>query len=338
MTDWTDPIRLALVGTGAISQIVHVPIFVEREDVELVAVADIDRPKAETIARRFGVAEVIEPDEALSREDFDAVVLCSPNNTHEEMAIRALGAGKHVFVERPLARTAAGAERVLEAAREAGTCLVVGLPHRFRPEVAALRSFVAGGELGELYAVRSSWLTRHVPLTRPTWRQDREAAGGGALVDLGVPALDLCLWIVDFPEIKRVSCMVQRGQYDVEEAATLLFESTGGVAFTVEVSSRLFAAEDRFYARVMGTEGSGSLPPLEVYKLLGGRPLAVTPKQPRPQGGENPYTNAYRRLLDHFIRSAGGRRDVELPTEQVRLMALIEAAYASAESGREVEL
>ncbi len=88
----------------------------------------------------------------------------------------------------------------------------------------------------------------------------------------------------------------------------------------------------------MGDEGSGSLPPLEVYKKVGGRPMEVTPRQPKPRGGENPYTNAYRRLLDDFVRQITGLRDITIPEEQVGLMALIEAAYRSAEEGREVEL
>jgi predicted dehydrogenase len=75
-----------------------------------------------------------------------------------------------------------------------------------------------------------------------------------------------------------------------------------------------------------------------VFKQLGGRPIEVTPRQPRPQGGENPYTNAYRRLLDDFVQSVAGRSDAELPREQVALMSFIEAAYRSAEAGREVEL
>jgi hypothetical protein len=146
-----------------------------------------------------------------------------------------------------------------------------------------------------------------------------------------VPALDLCLWLVGFPAMKRVSCVTTHVESTVEDAATLMAESADGIALTLEVSNRLFAGEDRYYARVMGTEGSGSLPPLEVFKQLGGRPIEVTPRQPRPQGGENPYTNAYRRLLDDFVQSVAGRSDAELPLEQVALMGFIEAAYRSAE-------
>ena len=338
MTEGGSPVRVGVIGTGAISQVVHVPIFAEREDVDLLAVADADLHKAEALSQRFGVPLVLTDDALITHDELDAVVICTPNYLHEGMAIAALEAGKHVFVERPLATTSEGAKRVLDAAERAGKVLVVGMPHRFRPGVAALRNFIAGGELGDLYAVRGSWMTRLMPGSRHTWRYDRQEAGGGALIDLGVPALDLCLWLVGFPAMKRVSCVTARVESSVEDAATLMAESEEGIALTLEVSNRLFAGDDRYYARVMGTEGSGSLPPLEVFKQLGGRPMDVTPRQPRPQGGENPYTNAYRRLLDDFVQSVAGRSDAELPREQVALMGFIEAAYRSAEAGREVEL
>lgn len=332
------PVRVAVVGTGAISQVVHVPILAERQDVDLVAVADVDLPKARTIAERFGVAEAQTPDEVFGRDDLDAVVLCTPNNLHEEQARAALQAGRNVYVERPLALTADGVESLVAAARTSGRILMMGGPHRFRPDVAALRSFVAGGELGKIYAVRGSWLTRRMPVVRATWRHDRTQAGGGALIDLGIPALDLCLWLVGYPDIVRVSCSVTRSEHEVEDAATLMAESDNGIAFTVEVSNRYYAGADRYYARVMGMEGSGSLPELEVYKQLGGRPLDVTPRQPRPRGGENPYTNAYRRQLDHFVRGLAGEVEIKLPAEQAALMRLIAAAYRSADEGREIAL
>ncbi|HSH76097.1 MAG TPA: Gfo/Idh/MocA family oxidoreductase, partial [Longimicrobiales bacterium] len=246
-------------------------------------------------------------------------------------------AGKHVLVERPLATTSAGARRVIDVAERLGRVLVVGMPHRFRPGAGALRNFIAGGELGVLYAVRGSWMTRLMPGSRHTWRYDR-GAGGGALMDLGVPALDLCLWLIDFPAMKRVSCVTSPRGAEVEDAASLMVETEDGIALTLEVSNRLFSGADRYFARVLGTEGSGSLPPLEVFKQLGGRPIEVTPRQPKPRGGENPYTNAYRRLLDSFVQSVAGRSTSELPREQIALMSLVEAAYRSAEAGREVEL
>jgi predicted dehydrogenase len=264
------------------------------------------------------------------------VVIATPNHVHEGLATRALRGGKHVLVERPMALTGEGVERVAAAAEESGRSVMVGLPHRYRPELVALKSFVEEGQLGDVYAVRASWLTRHAPPMRPTWKERRAESGGGALIPLGVPALDICLWLVGHPRVRSVRALLSHGDFEVEDAATLVAETENGIAISVEVSSRHFAAEDRFHARVMGREGSGTTPPLEIYRRLGGRPLNVTPRQPKPRGGENPYMNAYRRQIDHFVRCVGAEAEVDPPREQAELMRLIQAAYRSAEIGSEV--
>jgi len=338
MSERSETVRVGIIGTGAISQVVHVPIFTERKDVDIVALADADAHKARTLADRYRVPRVADWEAVIEDPDIDAIVLTTPNHLHESMCVRALEAGKHVLVERPLASDSAGAQHIVDVAEQTGQILMLGLPHRFRPEVSALRSLVAEGEFGRLYSVRGSWMTRPVAVTRPTWRQRRETAGGGALMDLGIPALDLCLWLTGFPKIRRVSCVLTYGDYEVEDAATLMAETENGMALTLEVSNRLYSNEDRFYARVLGTEGSGALPPLKAFRQLGGRPLEITPRQPTPSGGENPYTNAYRRLLDEFVRAVQGRADIPLPREQVELLRLIEAAYEAAATGREVRL
>ena len=99
-------------------------------------------------ARFFPRATLNFAENLLRFDEVDALVLCTPNNLHEEMAVTALESGLNLLVERPLASTSAGAERVVEAAEKEGRILSVGVPHRFRPEVSALRSFVEGGRLG----------------------------------------------------------------------------------------------------------------------------------------------------------------------------------------------
>lgn len=333
-----DVIRVGVLGTGAITQIVHLPILTEREDVRVLAVSDSDRRKAETIAGRFGVPRVHSDREMLDDDELHALVVSTPNHLHKDQAIAALEAGKHALVERPLAFTGRGVQEVLEVAERTGRKVAVGMSHRYRPDVGALRSFVAGGELGEIYAVRGAWLNRKIPLARVTWRQRPEEAGGGALMDLGVQALDLCLWLVGYPDAERVVAVTRKGEYEVEDSASVMVMAEGGRTFQVEVSSNYYADEDRHYVRVMGSEGSGSLPPLQVQKQLGGRPMDVTPERPAARSRENPYTSAYRRQLDHFVRMASGEADAPPPREQVQLMTLIEAAYRSADRGEEVEL
>ena len=332
------PVRIGVLGTGAVSQIVHLPILSARDDVEVVAVSDTDVPKAKAIAGRFNVSRVVSDQELLEGDLVDSVVISTPNHLHEAPGLAALKAGKHVLVERPLALTARGADRLLKAARKSGRVLMAGMSHRYRPDAAALASFVAGGELGQVYQVRGSWLNRKLHLNRPTWRQSRELAGGGALMDLGVPALDLCLYMVGYPQIRRVCAFTSKGEYEVEDAALVVAGTDQGLVITIEVSWSFFGNEDRQFFRVMGSEGSGSLPPLQVYKQLGGRPLDVTPHKPVPRGVENPYHAAYRRELDLYVSAIAGERDVPLPEDQPALMAVIEAAYRSAAKGREINL
>ena len=157
-------------------------------------------------------------------------------------------------------------------------------------------------------------------------------------MDLGVQALDLCMFLLGEPKITRVTATASTGRYEVEEAATLLAETDNGTAVSIEVSWSYFGEADLRQVRVMGSEGSAAMPPLSVYKQLGGRPLDVTPRQPWPRGGEDPYTNSYRRVLDHFVRTMTSQADAPLPGEQAHVMEVIEAAYRSVELGREVLL
>jgi predicted dehydrogenase len=333
-----EPVRVAVLGTGAISQIVYLPILAERGDVEIRAVADIDSHKAQTLAGRFGIPRVADDEAIFADPEIEAVVVCTPNHLHERQTIQALESGKHVLVERPVAHTAGGVRQIEAAAKAARRSVVPGLSHRYRPDVSALSAFVSGGELGRIFAARGAWLNRRVHVQKATWRQRQAEAGGGALMDLGVPTLDLCLWLLGYPRLGRVRALLARGDYEVEDHAVVMVQTENGAALTVEVGWSYFASDDFHATRVMGTEGTGQLSPLQVYKQLGGRPIDVTPRQPVPRGGENPYTNAYRRQIDHFLRVVAGESEAPFPREQARLMALIAAAYRSAAEGREVEV
>src|SRR6056297_1574875 len=130
MSERSDAVQLAIVGTGAISQVVHVPIFVERQDVDVVALADADPHKARTLAERFGVPRVVGWEAIVEDPDIDAIVITTPNHLHEEMSVRALEAGKHVMVERPIASNSEGAAHIIDVAERTGQILMLGMPHR----------------------------------------------------------------------------------------------------------------------------------------------------------------------------------------------------------------
>ena len=331
-------VRLGVVGAGATSQLMHLPILSERPDVQVAAVSDPDDLKARSVAERFGVPHVVDDDALMADGEIDGVVICAPSFLHEALAASFLEAGKHVLVERPLALSAGGVRWLLSIAQAADKGLVLGMPHRYQPDVSALRTVIADGGLGELSSARMTWLNQAVRRPRTGWRRRALESGGGALMDLGVPALDLALWVLGYPEVERVSAVTPGDGFDVEEEAHLYAVTRSGVALSLAASWRFHGADDRHRFQILGSEGAARLWPLSVFREEGGRAVDVTPRQPLPRGGEDLYTSGYRRLLDHFVRVAAGRDSAEPPAEQHILMSLIEAAYESAREGREVTL
>jgi predicted dehydrogenase len=328
--------RVALLGLGAIAQVVHLPILSQLEDVDLVGACDADYAKARAIAGRFGIPRVFRTDDEVFRaDDIDAVVICTPSHLHEPQAIAALEGGKHVLVEKPLALDAAASERVVATAERTGRSVMVAMNNRYRPDAMALKPFADGGELGELFLVRGAWLNRKVRILRPTWRHRKATAGGGAMMDLGVQTLDLALWFLGFPRVASIVAHMHRGEgIEVEDTAAMLLRLANGAGISLTVTWNLVAERDRHYLRLLGTRGSGAISPLAVYKEVETGLLDVTPSL--PPGRENPYTTSYRHELQHFVRVVQGDAEAALPREQIELMRIVALAYRSAEEKREI--
>jgi predicted dehydrogenase len=331
-----EPVRVGLLGLGAIAQVVHLPILSQLEDLKLVAVCDVDRAKAKAIAARFGIRAHDADDDVYRASDIDALVICTPSHLHESQAIAALESGKHVLVEKPLALDSAAAARVVDAAEKTGKVLMVAMNNRYRPDTMALRPFAEGGELGEIFLARGAWLNRKMRVVRPTWRHRKATAGGGAMMDLGVQTLDLCMWMLGFPRAHSVISHMHRGEgMEVEDTAAFLLRLQNGGGVSLTVSWSLVADRDRHYMRLLGSRGSGAISPLAVFKEVEtGQLLDVTPNV--PPGRENLYTASYRQEMQVFVETIRGERPIDLPREQIELMRLVALAYRSAEEKAEV--
>lgn len=329
-------VRVGVLGVGSIAQVVHLPILSNLPSVSLAGVADLDRSKAKAIGARFRIPQVFQTDDEILRaDDIDAVVICTPNHLHEQQAIAALQAGKHVLVEKPLAMSADGAERVIRAAEAAGRTLQVAMNNRFRPDSLALKPFADGGELGEIFLARGAWLNRKMRMVRPTWRHRRATAGGGALIDLGVQTLDLALWFLGPSRVESVVAHLHHpAGLEVEDSAAVLVRLANGGGISLTVSWSLVAERDRHYMRLLGTRGSGAISPLAVFKELDNGMMDVTPQLPAHR--ENLYTVSYRNELQHFIAAATGQAPAPLPHEQVQIMKIVELGYRSGLEKREV--
>lgn len=333
----TDPVRVGVIGAGAIAQVAHLPALARMRGAELAALCDNDGPKARALADRFGIPDVFtDIAELLDFGRLDAVVVATPNHLHEPHVLSALAGGMHVFCERPLALSVAGVERILAAARSADRMVLVGNNHRFRSDVQAMDAFLRGGELGHLQGVRAGW---YLPRgSTEGWRLRRDEAGGGALLEHGLPLLDLALWLVDFPEVARISAHITRGPRpnDVEEALLLALGFSDGRTLSLDLNRGYVGEGERWWFEVLGSRGSARLAPLRVVKELNGRPTDVSPTGAATR--DSTFVQSYRAGLAHFLAVVRGQSPYEPPADQVRLLQLVHAIYASAEEGRETRL
>lgn len=214
------PLRIAIIGTGFMGRMhAHAwrtaPRFFDlpREPRAVVLVGS-DAGRTAAAAERFGIPESADDwRRVIERDDIDAVDICTPGDTHAEIALAALAAGRHVLCEKPLANDTADADRMAEAATEAagrGVVAMCGFSYRRTPALAYARQLVADGRIGTIRHVRAQylqdWLTD--PEAPFTWRLDRSRAGSGALGDIGAHSIDAAQWLAG-SAITAVSAMTR---------------------------------------------------------------------------------------------------------------------------------
>lgn len=153
----SEPFKVIIVGCGYIAQAEHIPGWSTRKDASIVAIVDPRADLLATLSARIGVPGFASLQDALRAVDADAVHLCTPPGTREELIGLAASNGLHVLVEKPLALDAAAAERCVSVAKRGGVTLMVVAPRAYDTDVSYARDLLKSGEFGELVAVESLW-------------------------------------------------------------------------------------------------------------------------------------------------------------------------------------
>ena len=254
-------IRFGVVGCGSIGP-THIGAIRQIDDAELIAVADIDPDRARNVAAKYDVGRVYDSlDAILADPDIDAVCLCTPSGLHADGAIRAMEAGKHVVVEKPMDVSLDACDRMIAAQIATGRKLTVISQHRFDPATLLLKEAIGAGKLGEIVLADASvkwWRTQDYYDSgdwRGTWAMD----GGGALMNQGIHTVDLLQWLAG-----GVASLF--GQYrtraheriEVEDVAVAALAFTSGAIGTLTATT---AAWEGYPVRIdlYGTLGSAIL-------------------------------------------------------------------------------
>jgi predicted dehydrogenase len=299
---------------------------------EVAAIASRDGDRARLVADELGIPRAHESYEALLADrEIDAVYIPLPNHRHLEWTLAAARAGKHVLCEKPLALSAADAERMVEACDSAGVLLMEAFMYRLHPSWQAVRELVAAGRIGRLQTVQS-WFSYYNDDPRNI--RNMAEAGGGALMDIGCYSVNLSRMLFGAEPERVEAAVVRDPDMEIDVLASALLVFPGGATATFSCSIR---SESDQRVHIYGTEGHISV----------GIPFNIPPDRPThiflTQGGEPPVAPAVERLTfetadpygveaDAFARAILDGGPVPIPpTDAVANLRVIERILAAAD-------
>jgi len=234
-------INLGLIGLGQMGK-THLHNCLCLKNARLVAVADVSKRSLATM-KKTGIRQFTDYDDLLEDSNIDAVIISLPNFLHAEAAIKSAENGKHMFIEKPLARSVSEAERIVSAAKSNGVRLMMGYALRFFPSFMRLKHEIEQGTLGEVQIAVANHIgpgpffsrdEKSIPKPVPSWWFDEKLVGGGALLDLGCHMIQLLRWY--FGETASIQAYLgHRFSMDYEDHSTCILKFKNGTLATLNV-------------------------------------------------------------------------------------------------------
>lgn len=344
-------LRYGCIGAGKISHKKHMGIYSTMEDIELVSVCDANRRVAEDASEKYGIPGVYSDyREMLDKEKLDMISICTPNNAHSSIALEAIDRGIHVHCEKPVGITAAEVSAIKKAADNKNIVFMAGLNFRFSKTASIVKNYIDNDLLGNIYHAKCGWIRRCGIPGKGAWFTAKEKSGGGPLIDLGVHYLDLVMNFMYYPECDTVSAHTYsnfansslriregypdngHGVFDVEDTALGLISLKNNASIFFEFSWASNIEEELRYFQLLGTKG-GIYSNNGAVKYFGEMDGKVYDQEVLVDADNKKVEHA------HFIECIRTGKKPDITLEQnIRLMAIIEAAYKSAETSAPAKL
>ena len=339
-----DKLKMAIIGSGQIARVTHIPIYQSMENVELVGICDTNPDAAKAVAEQFGIARYFGNHlEMLSELRPDAVTICVPNKFHCQITLDALEAGCHVLCEKPPAITVQEAQAMEKKAEEKKLLLSYGFHFRHSEQTAFLKEKILAGDFGTIYNTNVQWHRRR---GIPGWGNftNKAMQGGGPLIDIGAHMLDCALYLLGYPQISYVCASSSDrigkrggqglmgtwdgGRFTVEDGLFGFIHFADGTSMSLETSFAINMKErDLRKIQLYGDKLGANVFPLEIYGEEQGQ---LTDKS-------FPFMEMrdwHRDSEENFVKACLGREPLLVTAEQgTYVQRVIGALYKAAESG-----
>jgi predicted dehydrogenase len=357
--------KVGIIGAGGMAAY-HIEGY-RRAGAEIAAVADLNTDAGTALADSMDIPKVYgDVAEMLEKEgDIQAVSVITPNKFHKELSVQALQAGKHVFCEKPPALNAGEVEEMIDASKRAGKTLMFNFNNRARPESLAISGYIGDGAVGRINSAQAKWIRRTGIPGFGGWFTNKDFAGGGALIDL-LHMLDLSMYFMGYPNPEFVLAQTfddfisdktfkgpwgipdkEGGVTNVETACHGFIKFKTGQVISVQISWAEMNKREEVSVVFQGQKAGGMVRRLfgidgldetaedccELYVQENGfsvnRDIIFEPDESMGRIGS----------AENFILSIQGKAEpLNNADEALKLMKIIDAMYASSQSGRPVEI
>ncbi|MBO7745035.1 Gfo/Idh/MocA family oxidoreductase [Paenibacillus sp. MWE-103] len=342
-------IRVAIIGCGSIAELRHAPEYAANGHAEIAAFFDHNPERAQRLADQFGGRVAPSIDDVIADETIDAVSVCTSNETHEEVTVKALRAGKHVLCEKPIAISVAAARAMMKAEEKSDGILMIGHNQRFSKAHRIAKRLIDSGEIGRVLTFQTTFGhsgPEHWAFVKSmdTWFFSKERSGLGAAGDLGIHKLDLIRYLLDdeIADIAAFSGALHKTDTEGEPIAVndnmvCIVQTEGGVLGTVALSWTYYGEEDNSTV-LYGEKGILKIFANETYPVQLKRSDG-TSKEYEIDGMQTNDNQTESGVIDAFIEAIRkGKKPPVSARDGLVSLKLIQAALKAAEERRSVRV
>lgn len=345
-----EKVKLGIIGCGWAARDLYGPYFKYLENGELVACMDINEENAESLQRITGCKKVYTNlERMLEDKEVEAVMVLTPTNWHADHVVKAAEAGKHVYCEKPMARTIDECDRMINACKQNNVKLQIGFMKRFNSSFCLVKDLIDGGKIGDIFEMRAIWDNARATATAKNYRHRLES-GGGFLQEDGSHPIFICRWFIG--EVEEVSAnilLVMSNRIENEDVANVLMKHRNGAISSLHITMLTHCIGEESY-QLFGLKGTlimqwlyhstHSIEPAivriwEKSKRVTDFTLS-TSWNPENEISKNwQYLNEMRHFCDCILNN---KTPVVTGEDGRAVVEIINAAYISATEGKKVKL